>query len=189
MATTGQAALMTTEELLALPNDGLDRELMRGELRERPMTVRNRFHSLIVANLIWSLNAWSRTQAEPRGAVYGGEVGCILRRDPDTTVGIDVAYLSAAQVAVQGNRTTLLEGPPTLAVEVLSPNDQIEDIHDKIGEYLANGVLLVWIINPYPRTVTVYRPDAPPVLFNVTQELTAEPHLPGFRARVAEFFL
>jgi hypothetical protein len=110
MATTGQAALMTTEELLALPNDGLDRELMRGELRERPMTVRNRFHSLIVANLIWSLNAWSRTQAEPRGAVYGGEVGCILRRDPDTTVGIDVAYLSAAQVAVQGNRTTLLEG-------------------------------------------------------------------------------
>ena len=38
MATT--SSLMTAEELLALPDDGIDRELIRGELRENPMTTR-----------------------------------------------------------------------------------------------------------------------------------------------------
>ena len=36
---TAIAAGMTAEELLALPENGTDRELMRGELKEKPMTV------------------------------------------------------------------------------------------------------------------------------------------------------
>ncbi len=32
--------LMTTEQFLALPEDGVDRELIEGQLREKPMTVR-----------------------------------------------------------------------------------------------------------------------------------------------------
>ncbi len=45
MSTTVSKRPMTTEELLALPEDGLDRELIRGQLREKPMTRRNRWHS------------------------------------------------------------------------------------------------------------------------------------------------
>jgi hypothetical protein len=36
---------MTTAQLLALPDDGVERELIRGELRERPTTRRNRLHA------------------------------------------------------------------------------------------------------------------------------------------------
>ena len=32
------ANMITTEELLAMPEDGVDRDLIRGELREKPMT-------------------------------------------------------------------------------------------------------------------------------------------------------
>ena len=49
------ATLMTTEELLAMPDDGVERWLIRGELREKrppeggpPMTVRNRYHSRVL---------------------------------------------------------------------------------------------------------------------------------------------
>ena len=49
MATT--SFLMTTEELLALPDDGVTRELIRGELREYPMTTRGFPHCLALANL------------------------------------------------------------------------------------------------------------------------------------------
>jgi Uma2 family endonuclease len=75
-----------------------------------------------------------------------------------------------------------------LAVEILSPTDTQEEIHEKIDEYLAAGVALVWVIDPADRTVRVYRPDARPQLFNDEQELTGEPHLPGFRAPVARLF-
>jgi hypothetical protein len=36
--------------------------------------------------------------------------------------------------------------------------------------------------------VTVHRPGAEPELFNVRQEISAEPHLPGFRVPVARIF-
>jgi hypothetical protein len=34
----------------------------------------------------------------------------------------------------------------------------------------------------------IYRPDAEPELVNIKQDLTAEPHLPGFRVAVAQLF-
>ena len=84
--------------------------------------------------------------------------------------------------------TTLIDGVPTLAVEILSPSDTIEEIHEKITVYQAAGVALVWVLHPYDRTVTVYRPDAEPDLLNVREELSGEPHLPGFRVPVARLF-
>ena len=71
---------------------------------------------------------------------------------------------------------------------ILSPSDKHEEIVEKIELYLTTGVAMVWVVDPDLRTVAVHRPDTAPVLFNVLQELTAEPHLPGFRVPVAEFF-
>lgn len=185
---SGTVVLMNTEELLALPENGTERDLIRGELRERPMTRRNRFHASGEARIAHFLLTWVMQQPPPRGDVYSGEVGCILRRNPDTTVGIDVAYFSAATVAQQSVTTTLIEGSPVLAVEILSPTDKQEEIDEKISEYISAGVALVWIVNPRHHTVTVFRPGAEPELFNVTQQLAAEPHLPGFRVPVAAIF-
>ncbi len=181
-------ALMTTEELLALPEDGIDRELFRGVLREKEMTRRNRLHARTEARLAYLLESWLDAQPEPRGQVFSGEAGCILQRDPDTTVGIDVVYLSAEMVSRQSDRTTMIEGAPLLAVEILSPSDKQEDINAKVDAYLASGVVLIWLVDPHFRTVTVHRSDAAPVLFNVDQHLTSEPHLPGLSIPVRALF-
>jgi len=182
------ASLMTTEELLAIPEDGTDRWLIAGELRERPMTRRNRFHSRITIRVGKILLDWLDEQPEPRGQILGGEAGVILAHDPDTTVGIDVTYIGAEVTVRQTEDSTLVDGVPTLVVEILSPSDTIEDVNEKIDAYLAARVPLIWIIDPYRRTVTVYQPDCKPKLFNVGDELTAEPYLPGFRIPVARFF-
>jgi Uma2 family endonuclease len=75
-----------------------------------------------------------------------------------------------------------------LAIEISSPSDKQEDSLGKIQDYLDAGVPLVWAVEPVFKTITVYRPDAEPQLFTVKQEITAEPHLPGFRAPVAAVF-
>jgi Uma2 family endonuclease len=188
MNATSVANLMTTEELQAMPDDGMDRELIRGELRERPMTRRSRLHARTEARIVALIDRWMSSQPGLRGEILSGEAGCILRRDPDTTVGIDVAYVSPEMAARQSDETTLLDGPPVLAVEILSPSDKQEDIDEKVEEYLAAGVALVWIVNPRFRTVTAFRTDAEPELFNVRQELSAEPHLPGFRVAMKDLF-
>ncbi len=182
------AAGMTTEELLALPDNGTERELIRGQLREKPMTYRNRFHTRTVSKVAYRLMRWLEQRPEPRGEIHTGEVGCILRRDPDTVVGIDVAYFSAEVIARQSEKTTLVEGPPQLAVEVLSPSDKTEEIRDKVLEYLAAGVALVWLVDPYFHTVTVHRPGAQPEMCNSEDTLAGASSLPGLEIAVADIF-
>lgn len=180
--------LMTTEELLALPNDGVKRWLIRGELREGGMTRHNRRHGRTETKMAFHLCAWLEMQPEPRGEVLTGEAGFRLRRDPDTSVGIDLAYISAELAAATPEGVWLIDGAPTLAVEILSPSNTQEEVTDKVREYLESGVALVWVVDPVFQTVQVYRPDGRPALFNADQELTGEPHLPGFRVPVARLF-
>jgi Uma2 family endonuclease len=91
-------------------------------------------------------------------------------------------------LARQTDETTLIDGVPLLAVEILSPSDTIDEINEKIDAYLSAGVPLVWIVDPYRRTVTIYRPQGPAGLVAEGQELSGEPVLPGFRVALAELF-
>lgn len=185
MPAVAETSVMTTEELLALPRNGVERWLIRGQLREKPMTVRNRTHSRIMALIAHFLESWLEHQPAPRGQILCGEAGCRLRRDPDTTVGVDVVYISAALARQESKDTTLIDGVPVLVVEILSPSDTQEEIDEKIDGYVRAGVALVWVIDPHDQTVTIYRPNAKPELVNSGQELLGEPHLPGFRVPVA----
>src|SRR4051794_36046887 len=66
---------LTTAELLALPENGMDRWLIAGELRERPMSTRNRIHSRIMTCTATELENWRRLQPEPRGEILTGDAG------------------------------------------------------------------------------------------------------------------
>ena len=180
--------LMTVEEFLAIPDDeNIERDLIRGEVKERVMTRRSRRHARTEARISQQLQNWVDLQKQT-GAVYSGEVGCILRHSPSSTVGIDVAYITADHAARQTDTSRLIEGPPALAVEILSPNDTQEAIAEKIDEYLACGVPMVWIVDPHFRTITIHRPAMAPEFFSEAQTLLAENELPGFRALVRNLF-
>src|SRR5262245_2950432 len=101
MSTLTVPKLFTAAELEGMPDDGMDRYLIRGQLRELPMTKRNRWHSSIEARIVYLLWQWLEQQPEPHRTIASGEAGCIIRRNPDTSVGIDVAYFSAEVAARQ----------------------------------------------------------------------------------------
>jgi Uma2 family endonuclease len=178
---------ITAEDLADRPDDGVERDLIRGELRERPMTRRNPDHSEVMITIGTLLRNWVLAQGAPRGKVSGGEVGFRLRRVPETFVGIDVAYVSPEMAAARDRKLKFYDGPPVLAVEIYSPSDQIEDIEDKLSISLEVGTV-VWLVHPYHKTVTVHQPGKPVKALDADSELSADPYLPGFRVRVAEFF-
>ena len=185
---------MTTEEFDALPEDeDVERWIIDGRLYEhradeRDMTRRSFPHSRTEANIAYCLKHWIKQQPTAPGLVVSGEAGFRLRREPVTNVGIDVAYVTAEQVATTPPNASVIEGPPVLAVEILSPSDQYNEVTNKIEGYLGAGVLLVWRVEPQLRLITVFRPDLPTKSFSPGDELTAEPHLPGFRVAVSEIF-
>ena len=179
---------MTVEEFLALPEDGIQRELICGVIKERQEAVHNRFHAEATAIMSHRLRNWLETLPPHSGDIFAGEVGCILKRSPDTVVGIDVAYFSEQTLRRQSNSNLLIEGAPVLAVEILSPSDTQENIVAKVESYLNAGTELVWLADPHFRNVTVYRADRTSEMFDHTRTLTAEPQLPGFAVAVAKLF-
>jgi Uma2 family endonuclease len=188
MTTPTAIPLMTTEEMFALPRNDTVRQLIRGRLLEKPLTRRSRRQSRCETQLAQLLNNWLAGQSKPRGEVLCREAGFRLRRNPDTTVGIDTAYISAEMAAATSDDDFLIDGAPVLAVEILSPSNQWDEVSDKVQEYLAAGVALVWVLDLVFRTVQVYRSDSEPEMFNSRQELSGDPHLPGFRADVVRLF-
>jgi Uma2 family endonuclease len=71
--------------------------------------------------------------------------------------------------------------PPDLAIEVLSPSDSPRQVLDKVGEYLAAGVRLVWVIDPAERRATVYRALSEVRTVAESEHLDGEDVVPGFR--------
>lgn len=183
------ATPMTTDEFLSLPEDDkFDRWLIEGELRERTMSRRSPQHCAAMAAVSQHLRNYVTNQPSPRMRVYAGDIFFRLRRNPDSNVGTDVAVSTVEQVANTPDNARLCDGPPLLAVEILSASDMIEDINEKKDEYLKSGTRLVWIVDPFQQTVTVFRPGHQPILFNNSQQITGDPELPGFSAAVADLF-
>jgi Uma2 family endonuclease len=53
-------------------------------------------------------------------------------------------------------RSTHVEGPPTLVVEILSPSTAALDRGRKLDLYAASGVKEVWLVTPYPSLIEIF---------------------------------
>ena len=69
---------------------------------------------------------------------------------------------------------------PDFLVELRSPSDELEDIQAKMQEYLANGLLLGWLIDPHRQIVEIYRPNQSVEILNHPTTLSGESVLPEF---------
>jgi Uma2 family endonuclease len=51
------------------------------------------------------------------------------------------------------HRTSPILTQPDLAIEVVSPDDEVPEMLTKIGDYLAAGIPHIWVVDPYKRTL------------------------------------
>lgn len=188
MATTTQTK-MTVEEFLSLPeDDNIHRELIRGELREYPVTTRNAKHSLALGRISQALGNWMDQRDELTGVVVVGAARCQLFNDRETVVGIDAAVFIGDEALDAVDRGGSFMGPPVVAVEVLSLSDTHEDMLEKLQLYLEAQTPQVWIVDPDLQIITIHRPDANPTFFHRGQTLTGEPELSGFQIEMSSLF-
>ncbi len=78
---------------------------------------------------------------------------------------------------------------PDLVVEVVSPNDKVSELDEKIDAYVLDGVRLIWVIDPQRRKAVVYAPDAKqPRHLAGDALLDGEDVLPGFKVVLSSLF-
>ncbi len=68
---------------------------------------------------------------------------------------------------------------PTLVVEVVSPNESVYELDDRIADFQAAGTPLIWVINPQRRQATVHRIDGTAIVVTEPADLSGEAVLPG----------
>jgi Uma2 family endonuclease len=98
--------------------------------------------------------------------------------------GVFIAKARAPRRPIDGH----LRVVPDLVIEVVSPNDNAEDVETKISEYLGAGVKLIWVVYPETRSVHVVRPSGVGSRLTHADTLSGEDVVSGFELPIAEIF-
>ena len=179
-----ETTLLTAADLLRLDGAGMHGELIRGVFCETMPA--GQLHGTIVMRLGAKLIDF----VEPAGlgTVVGSDSGVWLERDPDTVREPDIAFTSARRLPLGQATTGYAEVVPDLVVEVASPNDRRDELHDKARMWLSYGVRLAWVIYPDSRSAQVHRPDQPAEFLTAEATLDGHDVLPGFACPLAKVF-
>lgn len=144
-AMTVSTIKMRADQFLRLGEDppGVRLELVNGEVAVSPSPMPD--HANVVQELGFIL--LGHIKKNKLGKLFG-DVDTILNdfdvRRPD------LLFFSRDRLDLIGRKA--MEGPPDLAIEVISPSSVTTDRRDKFGEYRRAGVAHYWIVDPTPQT-------------------------------------
>lgn len=177
-----QTRRMTGEEFerfVELPENAARRfEYIGGEAVEM---VSNQRSSMIAARLLSFIGMY--VISHDLGFVTGADGGYAVAEGRYIP---GVAFVAKARQSQAADRP-YGPIPPDLAVEVLSPSDDPEDMRIKIVNYLNAGTT-VWVVNPDRKRVEVYAPGAAPQKFDLEDSLDGGAALPGFSLALTDIF-
>ncbi len=177
----------TPEELDRLP-DAVNYELVGGQLVERHMGSES---SSIAAAIVHVLLSFVKSRR--LGHAFTTDCGYqCFPDDPDKLRKPDVSFVARGRLPDDRPPAGYIRIAPDLAVEVLSPGDLASEVEEKVRDYLAAGVKLIWIVSPNTKTVRIHRPATsklgPAGALTEVDTISGEEVLPGFECSVAEFF-
>lgn len=132
------------------------------------------------ADLAFVLRTW--TETHPGFRVGGNEAGMLL---DGTTRAADAGVWRASDPRPATGE--LQRVPPVLAAEVAGKYDTEAALTDKASWYLAHGVMVVWLIDPSSRTITVLTAHGEE-RYGSGQQLREQAVLPGLAPAVDAFF-
>jgi Uma2 family endonuclease len=173
--------------LLRLP-DSSTMELVDGQIVEKNVSLLSSRTELRIATLFTAYAERSHL-AVILPASMGYQCFQMLVDDPDRMRKPDVSVVKMDRYeALKDPNPGYMPIAPDLAVEVLSTNDKVRQVNEKLSEYRAAGFPLVWVVDPEARMVTVYPNPGKPFIRTEDDELTAEQALPGFVCKVTDLF-
>lgn len=179
---TAPSRELTPGDVLDMP-DGNSYELVDGRLVEKQMGAISQYVGTRLAHFL-------ANHCDPLGLAYVfSECGytCFPGK-PNQLRLPDVSCVRVDRLPFDQIGEGFLKVRPDLAVEVISPNDRVYELEEKLDDYRAAGIPLVWLVYPPSRRVRVLRPEGPPTELGPDDELSGEEVLPGFRCRVADLF-
>ena len=139
---------MTYEEYCLVPDDGMQLEVIDGELIRTPSPPPR--HQEILGTLATVL--FNHVEAKELGEVYIGPLDTIL--DQFNVVRPDILFICKERLGAIAKEWIL--GPPDIVVEILARTTVDKDRRRKMAVYSEFGVPEYWIVDPETKTIELY---------------------------------
>ena len=179
-------------DLWALADSENSYELVRGELfvMSPASPVQGRYASRLNVAL------GGYVEEHELGEAYVSEPGFQLQLGPEQTVrSPDVAFVREERIPSPEEESGFWALAPDLAVEIISPSETAQMIQDKVDDYLAAGVRLIWLVYPKSKRVVEYkhvlRDEVSPTQIRhlgVKDNLEGGDVIPGFEYALSRLF-
>ena len=142
-------AVLTYEDYAALPSEGARYEIHDGELSVSPTPTFR--HQLIAMRLSAALHV--HVVAHDLGAVVQSPITIVLSET--NVLEPDIVFIAKDRMRLVAPRGTI-DGPPTLAIEVLSPSTARKDRGKKKQLFERFGVPWYWIVDADAHSIDVH---------------------------------
>lgn len=143
--------------------------------RHKPMPSKN--HALLQDNISFALNLSYRKEYSILPEIALGT--------PGKGSVPDLAIYPKLSLDVRNDVTRLSE-PPLVTVEILSPEQNLQDLIDKTYRYFEFGVKSCWIVLPSLKTIIVY--SGPDTFDYVKANATLKDPGTGFELNLSKVF-
>ena len=137
----------------------------------------------IAAELLVQIGIWCKDSGGGRVRESDGTFNLRDRDGRERTRAPDVSWISPTQLAAtpraQRPRRGFWNLCPAFVIEVRSPSDTLLAQQRRMGEWLAFGAELGWLVDPLEQTVWIYRTGAEAERLAKPSSLSGEAVLPG----------
>lgn len=135
------------------------------------------------AEIITQLRTWARQDGT--GVAFGSSTGFDLPNGATRSPDASWVERSRLEMLTTEQKKKFLPLCPDFVIELRSPSDRLDDLKEKMQEYIDNGARLGWLLDPISRRVYVYLPGSPVECLDNPQNISADPVLPGFKLDLA----
>jgi len=165
-----------------IPNmDGLF-ELVKGRLVEKKMSSRSGISTVKLTTRLGSF-----VESNGLGELMREVTFRCFPNEPKQVRRPDLAFISRNRLPdLPDNGNVPI--PPDLAIEIVSEGDTIVELEDKLIDYRAAAIPLIWVVNPHARNIRIFRPDRRIEELGDTDQLTGDDIVPGFSVKISELF-
>ena len=172
---------LTLAEFLALPDGDVYYEFVDGQAV--PKVSPKFFHSTLQFALCRLIRAWCKG----RGRVLPEWAILLKRQDKDWAPVPDLTYISYARLPKSWRRNEACPAIPELVIEIISPDQTMEEFEEKAKDYLAAGVTRVWVIDPEAILIRSFFPDRSSQIYTDNLPIVDE-LLPGLELTTRQIF-
>ena len=186
-----KSTVITLDDLMEKLTIDKRAEVVNGEFVESDPMSAGFTHVTVIENVAGLIKPTVRSQK--LGVFKTDGLTCVLHVSDDgirKTRIPDACFIRRDRIPKKWNPDYPFPGAPDLAVEVISPNQNPEEMLERIDDYLQYGTEQIWVIYPRPKIVHIYtRTDRNLIhVYHENDTFAAETLFPGLTLNVADFF-